>query len=191
MSRSKFNNDIYDMYEKEYNKNLILRKENKNLKLEISTLKYELKYIEKSANNKIKKELEKEITPLVERNKELEVELNKAYKEIERLKKQIMQKENKDKYTIDKLTNQVNKNSTNSSIPTSKEMSFKKEKTGPNTYNHREKSTKKTGGQVGHKGKTLTKNDIEEKIKNGDVKAVEIIHHIKGKNRLLAKLITI
>ncbi|HIT37284.1 MAG TPA: hypothetical protein IAB59_02240 [Candidatus Onthousia faecipullorum] len=24
MSRSKFNNDIYDMYEKEYNKNLIL-----------------------------------------------------------------------------------------------------------------------------------------------------------------------
>ena len=55
MSRSKFNNDIYDIYEKEYNKNLILRKENKNLKLEISTLKYELKYIEKSANNKIKK----------------------------------------------------------------------------------------------------------------------------------------
>ena len=132
MSRSKFNNDIYDMYEKEYDKNLILRKENKNLKLEISTLKYELKYIEKSANNKIKKELEKEITPLVERNKELEVELNKAYKEIERLKNQIIQEENKDKYTIDKLTNQVNKNSTNSSIPTSKEMSFKKEKTGPN-----------------------------------------------------------
>ena len=143
MSRSKFNNDIYDMYEKEYNKNLILRKENKNLKLEILTLKYELKYIEKSANNKIKKELEKEITPLVERNKELEVELNKAYKEIERLKNQIMQKENKDKYTIDKLTNQVNKNSTNSSIPTSKEMSFKREKTGPNTYNHREKALKK------------------------------------------------
>lgn len=167
MSRSKFNNDIYDMYEKEYNKNLILRKENKNLKLEISTLKYELKYIEKSANNKIKKELEKEITPLVERNKELEVELNKAYKEIERLKNQIMQEENKDKYTIEKLTNQVNK----------------KEKTGPNTYNHREKSSKKTGGQVGHKGKTLTKNYIEEKIKNGDVKAVKIIHHIKGKNK--------
>ena len=183
MSRSKFNNDIYDMYEKEYNKNLILRKENKNLKLEISTLKYELKYIEKSANNKIKKELEKEITPLVERNKELEVELNKAYKEIERLKNQIMQEENKDKYTIDKLTNQVNKNSTNSSIPTSKEMNFKKEKTGPNTYNHREKSSKKTGGQVGHKGKTLAKNDIEEKINNGEVKVVEIVHHIKGKNK--------
>ena len=111
MSRSKFNNDIYDMYEEEYNKNLILTKENKNLKLEISTLKYELKYIEKSTDNKIKKELEKEVTPLVERNKELEVELNKAYQEIERLKNQIAQEENKDEYTIDKLKNQVNKNS--------------------------------------------------------------------------------
>ena len=183
MSRSKFNNDIYGMYEKEYNKNLILRKENKNLKLEISTLKYELKYIEKSTDNKIKKELEKEITPLVERNKELEVELNKAYKEIERLKNQIIQEENKEKYTIDKLTNQVNKNSTNSGIPTSMEMVNRKEKTGPNTYNHREKSSKKTGGQVGHKGKTLAKNDIEEKIKNGDVKVVEITHHVKGKKK--------
>ena len=131
MSRSKFINDIYDMYEEEYNKNLILTKENKNLKLEISTLKYELKYIEKSTDNKNKKELEKEVTPLVERNKELEVELNKAYQEIERLKNQIAQEENKDEYTIDKLKNQVNKNSTNSSIPTSKEMNFKKE----NSYN--------------------------------------------------------
>ncbi len=183
MSRSKFNNDIYDMYEEEYNKNIILTKENKSLKLEISTLKYELNYIEKSNDNKIKKAVEKETIPLVERNKKLEVELNKAYQEIERLKKQILQKENTDKYTIDKLTNQINKNSTNSSIPTSKEMEFKKEKSGPNTYNHREKSSKKTGGQVGHKGKTLAKNDMGEKIKNGDVKVVEIIHRIKGKNK--------
>ena len=171
MRLQSYNNNLYQMYEEEYNRNIKLSKEIKELKLNNTNIQYELKRFKK--NIKLKEELEK------------------AHQEIERLKKQIMQKENKDKYTIDKLTNQVNKNSTNSSIPTSKEMSFKKEKTGPNTYNHREKSTKKTGGQVGHKGKTLTKNDIEEKIKNGDVKAVEIIHHIKGKNRLLAKLITI
>ena len=38
-------------------------------------------------------------------------------------------------------------------------------------------------GAVGYKFYNEHKDDIEEKIKNGDVKAVEIIHHIKGKNK--------
>ena len=183
MRLQSYNNNLYQMYEEEYNRNIKLSKEIKELKLNNTNLQYELKRFKKNIDNRITTEVTKATATLSSENIKLKEELEKAHQEIERLKKQIMQKENKDKYTIDKLTNQVNKNSTNSSIPTSKEMSFKKEKTGPNTYNHREKSTKKTGGQVGHKGKTLTKNDIEEKIKNGDVKAVEIIHHIKGKNK--------
>ena len=186
MSRSKYNNDIYDMYESEYNKNIDLTKENKNLKLEVSTLKYDLKYLKESTDNKIKKAVDKATIPLIEINNELELKLSKAEQEIERLKNQISQKENienKDKYKIDKLINQVNKNSSNSGIPTSMEIGNKKEKTGPNTYNLRGKSSKKTGGQVGHKGKTLTKKDIEEKIENGDVKVVEIIHRVKGKKK--------
>ena len=183
MRLQSYNNNLYQMYEEEYNRNIKLSKEIKELKLNNTNLQYELKRFKKNIDNRITTEVTKATDTLSSENIKLKEELEKAHQEIERLKKQIMQKENKDKYTIDKLTNQVNKNSTNSSIPTSKEMSFKKEKTGPNTYNHREKSPKKTGGQVGHKGKTLTKNDIEEKIKNGDVKAVEIIHHIKGKNK--------
>lgn len=183
MRLQSYNNNLYQMYEEEYNRNIKLSKEIKELKLNNTNLQYELKRFKKNIDNRITTEVTKATTTLSSENIKLKEELEKAHQEIERLKKQIMQKENKDKYTIDKLTNQVNKNSTNSSIPTSKEMSFKKEKTGPNTYNHREKSTKKTGGQVGHKGKTLTKNDIEEKIKNGDIKAFEIVHHVKGKNK--------
>ena len=183
MRLQSYNNNLYQMYEEEYNRNIKLSKEIKELKLNNTNLQYELKRFKKNIDNRITTEVTKATATLSSENIKLKEELEKAHQEIERLKNQIMQEENKDKYTIDKLTNQVNKNSTNSSIPTSKEMSFKKEKTGPNTYNHREKSSKKTGGQVGHKGKTLAKNDIEEKIKNGDIKAFEIVHHVKGKNK--------
>ena len=44
MSKYKINNDIYDMYEEDYNKNILLSKENKTLRLEIANLKYELDY---------------------------------------------------------------------------------------------------------------------------------------------------
>ena len=183
MRLESYSNNLYQMYEEECNKNIKLSKEIKELKLNNTNLQYELKRFQNNIENRITTEVIKATATLSSENIKLKEDLEKAYQEIERLKKQIIQEENKDKYTIDKLTNQVNKNSTNSSIPTSKEMNFKKGKTGPNTYNHREKSSKKTGGQVGHKGKTLTKSDIEDKIENGDVKVVEINHYIKGKSK--------
>lgn len=184
MSKNNFNNDIYDMYVKEYENNLVLLKENKTLKLDNANLKYELDYMSKSVDNKIKNAVDKATTPLIIKNNKLKEELNKALEEIDRLKKINDNKYNdtdKD-YLIDKLSNQVTKDSTNSSIPTSKEINRKHEKTGANIYNNRQKSTRQSGGQFGHKGNTLTKNYVEKAIKEGNAKIVEVTHYINGNN---------
>lgn len=179
MSRSKFNDDIYNMYEEECNKNKILSKELQNIKLENSNLKYELKYQKDSMENKIKALIKKVTSPLIEENEILKDKLKDSYNEIDRLKSQISSNSTMDKdYKIDKLTNQINKDSTNSSIPTSKEIG--KKKTGTNTYNHRIKSANKTGGQFGHKGRTLTKEILEKQIKDNNIFVKEVIHEIKG-----------
>ena len=183
MSRSKYNNDIYSMYEEECLKNKILKQEQKDLKLENSNLKYELKYQKDSFENKIKISIEKATSPLIKENTILIDKLNDAYNKINRLKTQISNNDDtidKD-YKIDKLTNQVNKDSTNSGIPTSKEIGKSKHpKTGANTYNHREKNNKSTGGQIGHKGETLTKEKLQNKIKENNIEVKQIIHYIKG-----------
>lgn len=166
------NNEIYKMYEEEVTK---LEKANKtisDLKLEVYSLKTNLTIIK----NKINKEVEKVTKQCKEENNLLKLELSKALNEINRLKSQLINRE-KD-YKIDKLTNQVNKNSTNSGIPTSKEM--KKCKIGTNLYNHREKSSKETGGQIGHKGETLTKEKLLIKIKENNIPVKEVVHYING-----------
>ena len=141
----KYNNEIYSMYEEEYQKNLKLTNEQKRLKLENLNLKYELEYKSKSFEKKIKCEIEKAVVPIKEENNLLKKKLKDAYEEIDRLKTQINNKTNvNNKYIIDKLKSKLNKNSSNSGIPTSKEI--KKVKTGTNTYNHRRKSSTKTGG---------------------------------------------
>ena len=174
------NNEIYNMYEIEVNKANKLSKENQNLKLEIYCLKTELK----KTNNNIDRKVENAIKPYIDENIKLKSELDKALNEIARLKKEVEKKncnsEDKD-YIIDKLNNQVNKDSTNSSIPTSKEIKPRNEKkTGANTYNHREKSGNKTGGKFGHKGKTLSKEIIERKIKQNNLEVRTIKHYING-----------
>ena len=58
----------------------------------------------------------------------------------------------------------INNDSSNSSLPSSTDQKGK----GPNTYNAREKSDKKCGGQIGHKGTALTKQEVKNKIENGD-----------------------
>ena len=170
------NKDIYEMYEEEFNKVEKLNKVINKQKLEIDTLKYELKY----SKERIKSEVNKATKPYIEENTKLKEELNNALSEIDRLKTELASKnENNDKnYIIDKLTNRVNKDSTNSSIPTSKQI--KKEKTGANIYNHREKTNRKTGGQVNHIGKTLTKEQLEQKIENSNLKVLEMKHYIKS-----------
>ena len=193
-----YNNDIYKMYEEQFNQNekkdLII----KDLKLEIANLKYELDYFKKSHEKKVISEVKKVEEPLKKENIELKLKSKKEEEEITRLMKELenckeelekckaeLEKYREDKdYLIDKLTNQVNKDSTNSSIPTSKEIKHpKKEKTGANLYNLREKTNLKTGGQPNHKGTTLTKEKIEEKIKNNNVPVKEIIHYVKGKSK--------
>lgn len=175
----KYNNNIYDMYEEQYNKNLKLSKENKKLKLEMANAKYELDYLKKSTQNKIANAVKKATEPLEQKILNLEDNLDDAQKEIERLKKEL----NKKNYNIDKLECSINKNSTNSGIPTSKEIKTSKHKTGTNTYNHREKKSKKTGGQLGHPGKTLTKETLIKKIKENGLEVNQVIHNIKGKEK--------
>ena len=170
----KTNKDIYKMYEEEFYKVEKLNKVVNKIKLELDLEKRENKRLK----NNIKTEINKATKELKEENTKLKEKLNKALKEIDRLKSE---KENKNDYLIDKLTNQISKDSTNSSIPTSKEI--RKVKSGANIYNHREKTKRLSGGQQHHKGKTLTKEQLEQKIKDNNLKVVEIKHYVKGNSK--------
>lgn len=64
-----------------------------------------------------------------------------------------------------RLKSIINHDSSNTSLPPSTDQKGGKPS---NTYNGREKSGKKAGGQKGHKGTTLTKEAVEEKIKSGN-----------------------
>ena len=178
------NKDIYKMYEEEFNKVEKLNKIINNQKLEIDTLKYELKY----SKERILSEVNKATNPYKRENIKLKEKLSNALKEIDRLKLELISRnEDNDKnYVIDKLTNQIGKDSTNSSIPTSKEI--RKAKSGANIYNHREKTNRSSGGQQNHKGTTLTKEQLEQKIKNNNLKVVEIKHYIKGNSKRKSKI---
>ena len=74
---------------------------------------------------------------------------------------------------IERLRIQINSNSSNSSLPPSKDQK-------PNTFNSRQKGGR-SGGQFGHKGFCLNKADIEKKIKAGLVRH-EVIQHGQGSN---------
>lgn len=171
--KKNYNNDIYKMYEEEVNKNKEKDIRIRDLELEVYALKLNIK----SYENKINTEVEKSIKPIIKENENLKSDLNKAYEEINRLKNYINDDNDKD-YLIDKLNNQVNKDSSNSSISTSKEINYKKR---TNTYNHRKISSNKTGGQLGHKGYTLTKGKIQKLIKEKNIKVITIKHKITNK----------
>ena len=172
------NKDLYRMYEEEFNKNEKLKKENQKLKLDNNNLKYELDYLKSNYDKKVDKEIKKEKDKFNQELDKLKLELEKAKQEIDRLRSQVEEKN----YLNDKLTSQVNKNSTNSSISTSKEIrKNNKEKTGANTYNYRTKSKRKSGGQPNHKGTTLTKEYIEELIRQNKVKVNKTTKYINGK----------
>lgn len=102
----------------------------------------EIKVAHKKEIKKIKEEHKKEVNELNNKIKILENENEKLRNENDRLKKI------------------VNNDSDNSSTPPSNDIK-------PNRkviVNNREKTNKKVGGQKGHKGYTLSKKDIEEKI---------------------------
>jgi len=78
----------------------------------------------------------------------------------------------------------INNDSSNSSLPPSSDQKGK----GANTYSLRGKSDKKCGGQKGHKGTTLTKLEVENQIKNGDLQH-KIISFGKQKGKYVSKYV--
>lgn len=72
----------------------------------------------------------------------------------------------------ERLKNIQNHNSSNTSNPPSRDQKGGKP---ANTYNSRETSGRNKGGQKGHKGSTLTREAVDEKIRSGNC-----IHKIKN-----------
>lgn len=120
----------------------------------------------------------KQIEEMMKKCDGLTQEVKESRKEIKRLNNRIevLEIENQIlKEDNDRLRKIINNDSNNSSKPPSTDIK-------PNTkiYNSREKSTKKAGGQAGHKGHNLSKRDIEEKIKTGELKHKIIKHGPKS-----------
>ena len=104
------------------------------------------------------------ISELNENNRKLTKELEKANKKNQELLLE-----------IERLKNNNDKDSSNSSKPSSTN-GYKKVIT-----NNREKSGKKQGGQVGHKGETLTKEKIDKMIENKEIDRIIIVEENKNK----------
>ena len=76
-----------------------------------------------------------------------------------------------------RLKSMLNNNSGNTSLPPSTDRKGREK--SANRYNGRVKSEKKAGGQTGHKGKTLTKAEVAEKLASGQYKH-EVIARAKA-----------
>lgn len=133
-----------------------------------------------STSKSIYSQLEEVINKLDDMIKENK-KLNNIIKDLEEIIKNLEAQHLKDIEQNEKLIKEIerlkinnNKNSNNSSKPSSTN-GFKKV-----ILNNREKSDRKKGGQKNHKGKTLTKEDIDKMIENGEIDKVEEI--IENKN---------
>lgn len=132
----------------------------------------------------LKIEHKKEIKQL---KKEFKRKENKLNQEIVSLKKTVTEKDEKiDILTneVDRLKSQINKDSDTSSKPPSSDIKPNKK----DIPNNRDKSSKKVGGQVGHKGYHLSKTLVEENINNGNFKH-DIKHIGDVKNEFVSKYI--
>lgn len=133
------------------------------------------------------KQLEELILKLEEAikdNKELKKENKELVKKIEKLQKESQETIQKLLLEIERLKNNNKKDSSNSSKPSSTN-GFKK------VNNNREKSNKNQGGQKGHKGTTLTQEDIDKMIQNGEIEEVIEVEENKTEfNQNLKPIIT-
>lgn len=119
----------------------------------------------------IKKDHKKEILELEAKHiKEID-NLNNKINALEKENNSLKEENKTLKNDIDRMKGILNKDSTNSSIPPSRDEKTKKKK-----VNLREKTNKKSGGQKGHKGATFTKKDVEELLKKDNVKRETITH---------------
>src|SRR5699024_11011156 len=156
----KVTNDFYKQFEELSIKLDKLLKENKNM---ITTHKAELK----------------------KQKQEFKTTVNKLNTTISKLNDTIIQKYEmivKLLNEIDRLKNQINKNSSNSSKPSSTDIG-KPKKSGANLYNSRKTTTKKIGGQKGHKGHGLTKEKVEKLIKENNIETRNIYHSSNNRNK--------
>lgn len=128
---------------RDYNRDLF--KNIEELQQSLASLKSEFTTYRVNATETIEQQAEK-IERLTQDNQELRQENQKLRLDNERLKRII------------------NNNSSNSSLPPSTDQKPSKP---ANTYNLRQKSGKPSGGQIGHKGKTLTREKIEELLSTG------------------------
>lgn len=113
------------------------------------------------------------ISELNENNKNLLKELEESNKKVQELLLE-----------IERLKNNNNKDSSNSSKPSSTN-GYKKVIT-----NNRSKSNKKKGAQPNHKGKTLTNKEIEQLIDNGEIDEVITVEENKTEeNKSLTPII--
>ena len=112
-------------------------------------------------------------------------ELNSTVKSLRKESKKDKETIQKLLLEIERLKNNSNKNSNNSGKPSSTN-GYKKV-----ILNNREKSNKKQGGQKNHKGTTLTKDDIDTMIKNGEIdEVIELIENKNENNENLKPIIT-
>lgn len=99
--------------------------------------------------------------------KENRQEVSRLNGEISSLKKENHELREENRLLRDdnaRLKSIINNDSSNTSLPPSTDQKGGKP---ANTYNSREKTGRRSGGQKGHRGTTLTKAAIEEKIKSG------------------------
>lgn len=130
--------------------------------------------------------LNKKLDKLIKENKEQSLTIYNLNLTIKELNKTIQEKDKKIESLlneIDRLKNKNNKNSTNSSKPSSTNMTTPKKKTGANLYNYRVKTGKKVGGQYGHEGYNLSKEKIEKLIENKNLEVREQVHFINGNDK--------
>ncbi len=107
---------------------------------------------------------------------ELHAEKREHKEDVERLNKKIDGLTHENQLLRDdnaRLRSIINNDSSNTSLPPSTD---KKGGKPANTYNGREKTERKCGGQKGHEGSTLTRSEVEEKIRSG--KCRHEIRHI-------------
>ena len=96
--------------------------------------------------------LREEVSALKEKNRVLEEKNARLEKE-----NQLLRDDN------ERMKRHLNNDSSNSSIPPSQEQKGK----SPNQYNGRRQTGRKAGAQPGHKGHSLTRKEVEEKIRCG------------------------
>lgn len=167
----KYNNQIYKQYEKEVEKNKKLSSKYEKLRFEVEDLRYQNKILQKKVDE-VDILIKKAVNNAVDK-------VTKVFEERIAILEENLERKDKE---IDRLRNQVNKNSSNSSKPSSTDtISTKKEsRTSANQYNYRKMSTKSSGGQLGHVGHCLSKKSIEKIIQNKNIEVNEFVHYISG-----------